>query len=128
MIKIGAALIFIAAIALPVAGNAAGISQNDVTGTIGNEEHDLDAAPVFDMMQNCAKAFSSKEAIGNCIAREEISKKQLLSDWTSLSARVKHICLARVLPQGTGRAYLSLADCTVKEGRLDRFRTTESKR
>jgi hypothetical protein len=127
MIKVGAALIFAAAIALPVTGNAAGISQNDVTGTIGNE-HDLDAAPVFDMTQNCAQAFSSKEAIGNCIAREEISKKQLLSDWTSLSARVKHICLARVLPQGTGRAYLSLADCTVKEGRLDRFRTTESQR
>ena len=131
MNKLGALLcVAVAAYALP--SNAEGISQakvsqNDVTGAIGNEARSLQTIPSLDLMHNCTRAFTSKEAAGDCITREKLAQKQINAGWASLAPRVQRICLMRV-PQGVARAYGSLADCVLKEGRLDKMRTVETQR
>ncbi len=131
MSRLGALSVFALMIAaLPAAAedlSQNGVSPNDVTGAISSRAQRADGIPSFDIMRNCGKAFVSKEASGVCISREQISAKKLEEDWASLSPRVKHICVTRV-PEGVSRAYESLADCALKESRLEKFRTIESER
>ncbi len=131
MSRLGAMSIFaLVVVALPAAAEALSqneVSQGDVTGSISSEARQVDGVPTFDILSNCDKAFASKEATGMCVSREQISEKKLEADWASLSPRVKHICLSRV-PQGVSRAYESLADCALKESRLEKFRTIETQR
>lgn len=114
-------------LAAPIVSSAASLSPCDVTGAIGPEARAPDGLPVFDVAANCAAAFASKEAAGECMAREKISRAKIELSWMSLSEAVKRICVARI-PKGTARAYFSLADCSLKEGRLDRFRSTQAER
>ncbi|WOJ88502.1 hypothetical protein RZS28_11780 [Methylocapsa polymorpha] len=119
----GAAVIL--ALATPAAGG--GVTPCDVTGAIAAGARALEGPPVFDVARNCTAAFASKEAAGECIAREKIARSNIEPKWASLSDTVKRTCIARV-PKATARAYFSLVDCALKEGRLDQFRSTEAAR
>jgi len=114
-------------LATPVVCAAASLTPCDVTGAIGPSARGAESLPAFDVERNCASAFASREAAGECIAREHAARTKMESGWPSLSEAVKRICVARV-PKGTARAYFALADCALKEGRLDRFRSTEAAR
>ncbi|WP_026606739.1 hypothetical protein [Methylocapsa acidiphila] len=106
---------------------AANLSPCDVTGAIGPEARPHDGVPEFDVARNCAMAFISKEAKGECIARENLARAKIAINWLSLSDGVRRICVERI-PRETARAYFALADCVLKEGRLDRFRSTDASR
>lgn len=114
-------------LATPVFAVDAGVTPCDVTGAISSEARASEGPPVFDFARNCAAAFASKEAAGECIAREKSARSKIEPNWGSLSDAVKRTCLARV-PKGTAKAYFSLADCALKEGRLDRFRSIRAER
>lgn len=109
----------------PGVAHATGVSPCDVTGAIAPTSQVFDGTPAFDLTHNCTKAFVSKEAAGDCITREKVAQTKILSSWPSLSDAVKHTCMARV-PKDTAKAYVSLIDCVFKEGRLDKFRTTQA--
>ncbi|WP_395697552.1 hypothetical protein [Methylocella sp.] len=98
----------------------------DVTGAIGPDQS-ADALPGFDLSRNCAQAFASKEAVGNCLGREETSRAVVAQQWPTLSPRVRKLCASRV-PEGGARAYSALADCALKESRLEKFRMLQSAR
>ncbi|WP_395664917.1 hypothetical protein [Methylocella sp.] len=116
------------------AASAAGASANvailpapadDVTGAIAPDA--ADGVPVLDFSRSCALAFASREAAGACMSREEAALAQLRKQWAALPPRVRTLCVARV-PRGVARAYSALADCAVKEGRLEKFRLMQSAR
>jgi hypothetical protein len=116
---------FILPLAMPVIAKATSVSPCDVTGSIPPANQVVEGMPIFNLTQNCTKAFVSKEAAGDCITREKMARTKISSSWPTLSEAVKHICATRV-PKETAKAYVSLADCAFKEGLLDKFRSTEA--
>lgn len=122
----GAAIVLALALPGAAAGGAIVATTGDVTGAIGGPDaRGPEAPPSFDIIRNCAAAFASKEAAGECIAREKLARSKVEDKWPSLSDSVKRTCIARI-PRGIARAYFSLEDCAIKEGRLDLFRSTDA--
>lgn len=119
--------LILASLAAAAPAIAGGVSTEDVTGAIARDAAPADALPAQDFARSCAQAFASREAIGMCITREDAARTQLDKQWATLSPRVKRLCVSRV-PGGVARFYGSLADCVMKEGRLEKFRSVEISR